>query len=197
MLSIFNNYIKSFLNQFFLFNLFFVFIFVFALISYIRLDAEWMIFVSVLLVFFSIWNLLADFLSNLLNVKGIQYYFYFVRFYQGRLWLIFLLNGYFSLSLYINKITKIFNCYNLYKEKFQSYIDLNSFSLIEKWNLLLNFYTFNYISLLMSQVWIFFYKSVIDIYIFQTNNSVIYSLNSKKLAEYILLNITLIESFED
>jgi len=80
------------------------FLFFFFISFYIRLDAELMIFWSVLLVLFTIWNSLSDFLANVLNIKSTLYYFYFIRFYQGRLWFIYLSHKYFNLNLFLFKV---------------------------------------------------------------------------------------------
>lgn len=177
---------KNSLGRFFSNNLIYYFIFIFTLSFYIRLDAELMIFWSVLLVLFTIWNSLSDFLANILNIKITLYYFYFIRFYQGRLWFIYLAHKYFSLNLFLFKIPFFFKWYKFYSKRCFNLLEHSGFLILEHWNSYLNYFILFVLRNLMSLVWISLYRSIFSLFFAKDN--AISRLNSKKLSEYVLLN---------
>lgn len=177
---------KSRLNIFFNNNLVYYFIFFFSLSFYIRLDAELMIFWSVLLVLFTVWNSLSDFLANILNIKITLYYFYFIRFYQGRLWFIYLSHKYFSLNLFLFKVPFFFKWYKFYSKRSFGLLENSGISVLNNWDIYLNYFTLFVLRNVMSLLWISLYRSVFALFFIKDNN--ISRLNSKKLVEYVLLN---------
>lgn len=177
---------KSKLNLYFNNNLIFYFLFFFFISFYIRLDAELMIFWSVLLVLFTVWNSLSDLLANILNIKTTLYYFYFIRFYQGRLWFIYLSHKYFSLNLFLFKLPFFFKWYKFYMKRALDLLDNSGVITFKNWDSFLNFFVLFILRNSMSLIWINFYRLILNLFFFKDN--FVSKLNSRKLAEYVLLN---------
>jgi hypothetical protein len=145
-----------------------------------------MIFWSVLLVLFTIWNSLSDFLANVLNIKSTLYYFYFIRFYQGRLWFIYLSHKYFNLNLFLFKVPFFFRWFNFYFKRSKNLLDDSVSGTLSIWDSYLNFYILFCLKNFMSLLWINFYKSILNLFFVKDNS--ISNLNSRKITEYVLLN---------
>lgn len=176
------------LNTLFLF--FFSFFFV---IGFIRMDAELLIFLSVFLVIFSVWNLISDFLGKLLFIKMTTYYYYFVRYYQGRIWLVYLLSQYLSVYLFSKRLPYFLKWYKIYESRFALLNDKGFNELLIEWDKLLNLYVYDTYLLILSNIWVSFYKAYIYLYIkYSLENAYFYD-NSRKLTEYILLNKDLLD----
>lgn len=184
--SLFFFFKSKLLNSYFTNNLVFYFIFFFFISFYIRLDAELMIFWSVLLVLFTIWNSLSDLLANILNIKITLYYFYFIRFYQGRLWFIYLSHKYFNLNLFLFKLPFFFKWYKFYIKRSLDLLDNSGVILFKNWDNFLNFFVLFVLRNSMSLAWINFYRLILNLFFFKDN--FVSKLNSRKLAEYVLLN---------
>jgi hypothetical protein len=177
---------KSKLNFYFNNHLVFYFVFFFFISFYIRLDAELMIFWSVLLVLFTVWNSLSDFLANILNIKITLYYFYFIRFYQGRLWFIYLSHKYFTLNLFLFKLPFFFKWYKFYTKRSLDLLNSAGINTFKNWDVFLNYFILFVLRNSMSLVWINFYRLILNLFFFKDNY--VSKLNSRKLAEYVLLN---------
>jgi hypothetical protein len=186
MFNILFDQFKSKVSLFFQNSLIYYFFFFFFISFYIRLDAELMIFWSVLLVLFTVWNSLSDLVANILNIKITLYYFYFIRFYQGRLWFIYLSHKYFSLNLFLFKLPFFFKWYKFYVTRVLNLLESKGFLVLTNWDTYLNFFILVILRNVMSLVWINFFRSILNLFFLKDCSAS--KLNSKKLAEYVLLN---------
>lgn len=155
----------------------------------IRFDAELLIFLSIFLVICSVWNMLSDLLAKFLFVKVTLYYYYFVRYYQGRLWLVYLIYKFFSLYLYTKRLPYFIQWYKIYETRLVFFFS-SSFELLnEKWDNLLNYYFYKIYFNIFRTLWFNVYKNYIDTYFLYTlDNNVFFGDNLRKVTEYILLN---------
>lgn len=181
-------FIEEFLKKNLLNGLFLFFFSFFFLVSFIRMDAELLIFLSIFLVVFSVWNFLSNFLSKVLFIKMTLYYYYFVRYYQGRIWLVFLISRYASIYLFSKRLPYFIKWYKLYEGRFNILCNVNFNNLVEGWENLLNLYIYNLYLIVLANIWVGFYKSYANLYLRYAVDNIDSFDNSRKLTEYILLN---------
>jgi hypothetical protein len=158
-------------------------------IKYIRFDAELFIFLSVILVLFTVWNSLTVMLSKYLFVKSTVYYYYFLRYYQARLWLIYSIYTFVKFYLFTKRLPYFNKWYNFYLNNTSVIILKELPHLVERWDIFLNYFLYALISNLMIILWTGFYKYSFNLFLISTNG-VNYRQNWRKLTEYVLLNKT-------
>lgn len=113
--------------------------------------------------------------------RSSTYYYYFSRYYQSRLWLIYLSYKFILVALYRFRVPLYLQWYNVYSSRILNLVDIK---IVNNWNMLLNLYFSKTIISNMIFIWSFFYK--ISFNIFEKIN---YSdSNIRKISEYLLLN---------
>lgn len=182
-LNFFQNLLNIFIN-----NTFFFFCWFFILVSFIRFDAELIIFFSVFLVILSVWNNLSSFMGKILFIKVTLYYYYFVRYYQGRLWLVYLLSRYLSLYIYSKRLPYFLKWFFIYQDRFNSLVESVFIKLNYRWDNLLNYYIYVSFVNILVYLWTSFYRLNISHYLYSTYFDLFFQDNLKKVAEYALLN---------
>lgn len=184
LIKLFSQYFQEFLSSRKFFFLFFVLILSF----YVRLDAELMIFLSVVLVIFTVWSSLSDFLGTILMVRSAFLYLAIIRYYQARMWLIYMSYKVMALNLYSNKLPFFFKWYRLYSKRIYDTIVFQGENLSDTWNRLNNLYVFLGIKSTMVFLWISFYDFYISLFFSNTLFEDLFTLNIRKLSEYCILN---------
>jgi hypothetical protein len=182
------NLMKTYLSIYFNNVNILLFVFIFSLTFYIRLDAELMILLSVLLVLFTVWTSLTDMLSTLLLHKSTLYYYYLVRFYQSRMWLIYLSYKYIMLNLHTSRLPYFIKWYKFYSRRIVEYISVQGSDLSVIWDRLINHFSFIFLKYIMCCIWVSLYRTYIKVYFASTVEFDAYSLNMRKLTQYVLLN---------
>jgi hypothetical protein len=192
MTSLIRNF-DIFLRTFFTNKIVALFLFLFTFVFYIRLDAELMILLSVLLVLFTIWNSLTEMLSVILSSRSTLYYYYLIRFYQARMWTIYLSYKLVSVHLYSTSLPYYFKWFKLYSQRLNRLVMVQGEDLLLTWNNLINFFAFVQVKLVMSSIWAAFYKSYINLYFVRELEFNFDDLNMRKLSEYCVLNSAFFE----
>lgn len=169
-------------------NIFLLLCCFFIVTSFIRFDAELIIFFSVFFVVLSVWNNLSSFIGKFLFIKVTLYYYYFVRYYQGRLWLVYLLQRYLNLYIFSKRLPYFLKWFSVYEKRFHSLIGTNFFQLNSRWDNLLNyFFYFVFVNSLI-YLWTSFYRLNISHYLYTTFSDLFFQDNLRKVSEYVLLN---------
>ena len=105
---------------------------------FLLIDPELLIFFSISLIILLFINNISEVITKLLQIKLVQYYYYYIRFYNLQLVFIFELSKYINLNLYLFSVPFFLKWFQIYFKNINSLVSLN----VKNWNLLLNFNEF-------------------------------------------------------
>jgi hypothetical protein len=173
-----SNIARSFLN---------FFILLIILNPFLLVDPELLIFFSISLIILLFINNLSDVLSIFFRVKVIQYYYYYIRFYNLQLLFLFELSKYLKFYLYLFNLPFYVKWYMFYLNSLNEIFSIN----FQIWN---NLFNLNILTVL-HQLKTVFYHFYINFF-FLLGREVRLRFLNIKLANYRLLSNYILKHFK-